>query len=76
VQGQRVRQTFMADCAKNSGVREQQVEAAVALLDGGRGAVNRALSKEATGTLDDTQCAHSEERLNYLRELRNGAPSS
>jgi protein Tex len=52
------------------GVREQQVEAAVALLDGGATVPFIArYRKEATGALDDTQLRTLEERLNYLREL-------
>jgi uncharacterized protein len=51
-------------------VREQQVEAAVALLDGGATVPFIArYRKEATGMLDDTQLRTLEERLRYLREL-------
>ena len=51
-------------------VREQQVEAAVALLDGGATVPFIArYRKEATGLLDDTQLRTLEERLRYLREL-------
>ena len=51
-------------------VREQQVEAAVALLDGGATVPFIArYRKEATGTLDDAQLRTLEERLHYLREL-------
>jgi uncharacterized protein len=51
-------------------VREQQVEAAVALLDGGATVPFIArYRKEATGALDDAQLRTLEERLNYLREL-------
>jgi uncharacterized protein len=56
--------------AQELSVREQQVEAAVALLDGGATVPFIArYRKEATGTLDDTQLRTLEERLNYLREL-------
>ena len=52
------------------GVREQQVEAAVALLDGGATVPFIArYRKEATGALDDAQLRTLEERLRYLREL-------
>jgi uncharacterized protein len=56
--------------AKELGVREQQVEAAVALLDGGATVpfISR-YRKEATGALDDAQLRTLEERLQYLREL-------
>jgi protein Tex len=51
-------------------VREQQVEAAVALLDGGASVPFIArYRKEATGSLDDAQLRTLEERLHYLREL-------
>src|SRR5215471_4493473 len=56
--------------AKQLGVREEQVAAAVALLDGGATVPFIArYRKEATGTLDDTQLRILEERLRYLREL-------
>jgi uncharacterized protein len=56
--------------AKELGVREQQVEATVALLDGGATVPFIArYRKEATGTLDDAQLRTLEERLHYLREL-------
>src|ERR1700744_483857 len=52
------------------GVREQQVEATVALLDGGATVPFIArYRKEITGALDDAQLRTLEERLNYLREL-------
>src|ERR1700748_3928715 len=52
------------------GVREQQVEATVALLDGGATVPFVArYRKEITGALDDAQLRTLEERLNYLREL-------
>ncbi|HEY2519502.1 MAG TPA: Tex-like N-terminal domain-containing protein, partial [Streptosporangiaceae bacterium] len=51
-------------------VRENQVAAAVDLLDGGATVPFIArYRKEATGTLDDTQLRTLEERLRYLREL-------
>jgi uncharacterized protein len=56
--------------AEDLRVREQQVEAAVALLDGGATVPFIArYRKEATGTLDDAQLRTLEERLHYLREL-------
>ena len=56
--------------AEELGVREQQVEATVALLDGGATVPFVArYRKEATGGLDDAQLRTLEERLNYLREL-------
>ena len=56
--------------AEELGVRAQQVEAAVALLDGGSTVPFIArYRKEATGTLDDTQLRTLDERLRYLREL-------
>ncbi len=56
--------------AEALGVREQQVEAAVALLDGGATVPFIArYRKEATGALDDAQLRTLEERLHYLREL-------
>jgi protein Tex len=52
------------------GVREQQVAAAVTLLDGGATVPFIArYRKELTGALDDTQLRTLEERLAYLREL-------
>lgn len=54
------------------GVREQQVEATVALLDGGATVPFIArYRKEVTGALDDAQLRTLEERLNYLRELED-----
>ncbi len=51
-------------------IREQQVEATVALLDGGATVPFVArYRKEATGALDDAQLRTLEERLGYLREL-------
>jgi protein Tex len=56
--------------AEELGVREQQVEATVALLDGGSTVPFVArYRKEITGALDDAQLRTLEERLNYLREL-------
>jgi len=56
--------------AEELGVREQQVEATVTLLDGGATVPFVArYRKEITGSLDDAQLRTLEERLNYLREL-------
>jgi uncharacterized protein len=56
--------------AQELGVREQQVEATVTLLDGGATVPFVArYRKEITGGLDDAQLRTLEERLNYLREL-------
>jgi len=56
--------------ADELGVREQQVAAAVELLDGGATVPFVArYRKEATGALDDAQLRTLEERLTYLREL-------
>src|SRR2546430_4527996 len=56
--------------AEELGVRENQVTAAVDLLDGGATVPFRSRSrKEATGALDDAQLRPLEERLRYLREL-------
>lgn len=56
--------------AEELGVKEQQVQAAVDLLDGGATVPFIArYRKEATGSLDDTQLRTLEERLRYLREL-------
>src|SRR5258705_13366796 len=56
--------------AEELGVREQQVEATVALLDGGATVPFVArYRKEITGALDDAQLRTLSERLNYLREL-------
>lgn len=62
--------------AEELGARPQQVAAAVALLDEGSTVPFIArYRKEVTGSLDDTQLRHLEERLRYLRELeeRRGA---
>ena len=56
--------------AEELGVRENQVRAAVELLDGGSTVPFIArYRKEATGMLDDAQLRTLEERLRYLREL-------
>jgi uncharacterized protein len=56
--------------AKELGVREDQVTATVALLDGGATVPFIArYRKEATGALDDSQLRTLDERLRYLREL-------
>jgi uncharacterized protein len=56
--------------AQELGVREQQVEATVTLLDGGATVPFIArYRKELTGALDDAQLRTLEERLTYLREL-------
>jgi uncharacterized protein len=56
--------------AQELGVREQQVAAAVALLDGGATVPFIArYRKEVTGALDDAQLRTLDERLRYLREL-------
>jgi uncharacterized protein len=56
--------------AEELGVREQQIEATVTLLDGGATVPFVArYRKEITGGLDDAQLRTLEERLNYLREL-------
>lgn len=58
--------------AEELGVRPQQVAAAVALLDEGSTVPFIArYRKEVTGSLDDTQLRHLEERLRYLRELED-----
>src|SRR5215470_5502740 len=56
--------------AQELGVREQQITAAVALLDEGATVPFIArYRKEATGGLDDAQLRALAERLRYLREL-------
>ena len=56
--------------AQELGVREEQVTAAVALLDGGATVPFIArYRKEVTGALDDSQLRALDERLHYLREL-------
>ncbi len=58
--------------ADELGVREQQVEATVTLLDGGATVPFVArYRKEITGGLDDAQLRTLEERLTYLRELED-----
>src|SRR5882757_1830789 len=56
--------------AEELGVREQQIDATVELLDGGATVPFVArYRKEVTGGLDDAQLRNLEERLTYLREL-------
>ena len=56
--------------AQDIAAKTEQVQAAVALLDGGATVPFIArYRKEATGGLDDTQLRLLEERLRYLREL-------
>jgi protein Tex len=56
--------------AEELGVRAQQVQAAIELLDSGSTVPFIArYRKEATGMLDDAQLRTLEERLRYLREL-------
>ncbi|NEV76856.1 RNA-binding transcriptional accessory protein, partial [Rhodopseudomonas sp. BR0C11] len=56
--------------ASELAVREQQVQAAIDLLDGGSTVPFIArYRKEATGMLDDAQLRTLEERLRYLREM-------
>jgi uncharacterized protein len=63
-------QKIIAQIAQEIRVRVQQVEAAVALLDGGATVPFVArYRKEATGGLDDIQLRELEARLAYLREL-------
>ena len=63
-------QKIIRQIAAELRVREQQVSAAVELLDGGATVPFVArYRKEATGGLDDTQLRELEVRLNYLREL-------
>src|SRR2546423_4922909 len=62
--------TIQQRIAEELGVRENQVTAAVGLLDGGATVPFVArYRKEATGALDDAQLRTLEERLRYLREL-------
>src|SRR3954452_19995443 len=64
--------TIVQRIAGELGVRENQVEATVALLDGGATVPFVArYRKEATGGLDDIQLRALEERLGYLRELED-----
>src|SRR4051812_11764970 len=56
--------------AEELGVREQQINATVELLDGGATVPFVArYRKEITGGLDDAQLRTLQERLNYLREM-------
>lgn len=58
--------------AQELGVREEQVQATVTLLDEGATVPFIArYRKEATGALDDAQLRTLEERLAYLRELED-----
>ncbi|HLV77431.1 MAG TPA: Tex family protein [Marinobacter sp.] len=58
--------------ADELGVREQQVDATVALLDEGASVPFIArYRKEVTGSLDDSQLRTLEERLRYLREMED-----
>ncbi|MFC4260658.1 Tex family protein [Marinobacter lacisalsi] len=58
--------------AEELGVREQQVNATIALLDEGATVPFIArYRKEVTGELDDSQLRNLEERLRYLRELED-----
>jgi len=62
--------SVQARIAEELAVKEQQVQAAVDLLDGGATVPFIArYRKEATGSLDDAQLRTLEERLGYLREL-------
>jgi uncharacterized protein len=65
-------QKIIAQIAQEIRVRPQQVETAVALLDGGATVPFIArYRKEATDGLDDIQLRELEARLSYLRELRD-----
>ena len=65
-------QKIIAQIAQEIKVRPQQVEAAVALLDGGATVPFIArYRKEVTDGLDDIQLRELEVRLGYLRELRD-----
>ena len=58
--------------ATELGIRPQQVDATIALLD--EGATVPFISryrKEVTGSLDDTQLRNLEERLRYIREMED-----
>jgi uncharacterized protein len=56
--------------AEELGIKQSQVDAAVALLDEGATVPFIArYRKEVTGALDDTQLRQLDERLTYLREL-------
>jgi uncharacterized protein len=61
---------FASIIATELAVRNEQVQAAIDLLDGGATVPFIArYRKEATGVLDDTQLRTLEERLRYLREM-------
>jgi protein Tex len=61
---------FAATIAAELAVRDEQVQAAIDLLDGGSTVPFIArYRKEATGMLDDAQLRALEERLRYLREM-------
>ena len=63
---------IIAQIAQEIKVQVKQVQAAVALLDGGATVPFIArYRKEATGGLDDIQLRELEARLGYLRELRD-----
>jgi len=63
-------QSIIAQIAQEIRVQVKQVEAAVALLDGGATVPFIArYRKEVTGGLDDIQLRELEQRLGYLREL-------
>src|ERR1700755_3413223 len=62
--------SIQARISTELGVKEQQVQAAVELLDGGATVPFIArYRKEVTGSLDDAQLRPLEERLRYRREL-------
>jgi protein Tex len=62
--------SIQARIAEELRVKEQQVQAAVELLDAGATVPFIArYRKEVTGSLDDAQLRALEERLRYLREL-------
>jgi uncharacterized protein len=68
--GERVATSIDRQIALELRVREEQIVAAVALLDGGATVPFIArYRKEATGALDDAQLRTLDERLRYLREL-------
>jgi uncharacterized protein len=69
---QPIAQKIARQIAEELGVRAQQVEAAVELLDGGATVPFIArYRKEATGALDDAQLRTLDDRLRYLRELED-----
>ena len=64
--------SIQAQLAQEIRIRPEQVEAAVALLDGGATVPFIArYRKEATGGLDDVQLRELQLRLSYLRELHD-----